>query len=42
RILCNMLGTWAVNGEVPNDEEMLGQLVQDICFNNAVNYFSDK
>ncbi|MDV5225521.1 glucuronate isomerase [Providencia rettgeri] len=42
RILCNMLGTWAVNGEVPNDEGMLGQLVQDICFNNAVNYFSDK
>ncbi|MEX6427330.1 glucuronate isomerase [Providencia manganoxydans] len=42
RILCNMLGTWAVNGEVPYDEIMLSQLVQDICFNNAINYFSDK
>lgn len=42
RILCNMLGTWVVNGEVPHDEAMLGQLVQDICFNNAVNYFSHK
>ncbi|MFD1093891.1 glucuronate isomerase [Providencia vermicola] len=42
RILCNMLGTWAVNGEVPHDETMLGKLVQDICFNNAVNYFSHK
>lgn len=42
RILCNMLGIWAVNGEVPHDEIMLGQLVQDICFNNAVKYFSDK
>lgn len=42
RILCNMLGTWAINGEVPNDEAMLGQLVKNICFNNAANYFSHK
>lgn len=42
RILCNMLGTWAVNGEIPHDEAMLGQLVKDICFNNAANYFSHK
>ncbi|MGG4609155.1 glucuronate isomerase [Providencia sp. Me31A] len=42
RILCNMLGTWVINGEAPHDEAMLGKLVQDICFNNAVNYFSHK
>jgi glucuronate isomerase len=39
RILCNMLGTWAENGEVPNDMELLGQTVEDICFNNARDYF---
>lgn len=39
RILCNILGNWAENGEVPNDMELLGKLVQDICYNNAVNYF---
>lgn len=40
RILCNMLGTLAVNGEVPADENILGQMVRDICFNNAQRYFS--
>ena len=40
RILCNMLGTLAVNGEIPADENMLGQMVRDICFNNAQRYFS--
>ncbi|EKT61892.1 glucuronate isomerase [Providencia burhodogranariea] len=39
RILCNMLGVWVANGEVPNDEKMLGQLVEDICFHNASRYF---
>jgi glucuronate isomerase len=27
------------NGELPNDMELLGKIVQDICYNNAVNYF---
>ncbi|MCY0803149.1 MULTISPECIES: glucuronate isomerase [Providencia] len=40
RILCNMLGTWVINGEIPNEEKMLGKMVQNICFNNAENYFS--
>ncbi|OBU03169.1 glucuronate isomerase [Morganella psychrotolerans] len=40
RILCNMLGNLAVNGEIPADEDMLGQMVRDICFNNAQGYFS--
>ena len=30
----------AVNGEIPADENMLGQMVRDICFNNAQRYFS--
>jgi glucuronate isomerase len=39
RILCNILGTWAENGEIPNDFELLGGMVRDISFVNAKNYF---
>lgn len=39
RILCNILGNWAEKGEIPNDMVLLGKMVQDICYNNAVNYF---
>ena len=39
RILCNILGTWAENGEVPNDLGLLGSMVRDISFRNAQRYF---
>jgi glucuronate isomerase len=39
RILCNLLGEWAENGEVPDDMELLGNMVQGICYNNARGYF---
>ncbi len=39
RILCNMIGTDVVNGELPNDIELLGGLVSDVCYNNAKRYF---
>lgn len=39
RILCNMIGEWAEAGEAPDDIELLGKMVQDICYNNARNYF---
>lgn len=39
RILCNMIGTWAEDGEVPMDLEYLGKIVQDISYNNAKDYF---
>jgi len=39
RILCNILGTWMENGEIPGDYEMIGKMVQDISFNNAKTYF---
>jgi glucuronate isomerase len=42
RILCNLLGDWVESGEVPDDMELLGKMVQDISFNNARNYFKDK
>jgi glucuronate isomerase len=39
RILCNLFGRDVENGELPDDLPHLGQIVQDICFNNAVQYF---
>lgn len=39
RILCNLLGEWVENGEVPDDMELLGNMVQGICYNNARGYF---
>jgi len=39
RILCNMLGTWVVNGEAPDDMALLGKMVQDIAYYNAKRYF---
>ncbi|AAM25118.1 glucuronate isomerase [Caldanaerobacter subterraneus] len=38
RILCDLIGEWVENGEVPNDIELLGKIVQDISFNNAKEY----
>ncbi|MGE4583133.1 MAG: glucuronate isomerase [Sphaerochaeta sp.] len=39
RILCNIFGTWAEEGEVPYDMDMLGKVVQNISFGNAKAYF---
>ncbi len=39
RILCNLLGTEAERGELPDDFEALSKLVADICFNNANRHF---
>lgn len=40
RILCNLIGNDVENGELPRDEKWLGQLVADVCYNNAKNYFN--
>jgi glucuronate isomerase len=39
RILCNLLGGWVENGEFPQDYDILGEIVQNISYRNAVNYF---
>ena len=39
RILCNYIGNLVEQGEFPWDEKSLGKLVQDICYNNAQNFF---
>ncbi|NMM64831.1 glucuronate isomerase [Clostridium sp. P21] len=38
RILCNLIGEWVENGEIPEDVELLGDIVQNICYNNAKEY----
>lgn len=42
RILCNLIGRDVENGEIPDDEQLLGGMVENICYNNAVNYFGIK
>lgn len=39
RILCELIGNWVENGEYPADEQRLGKMIEDISYNNAVNYF---
>jgi glucuronate isomerase len=39
RVLCNLLGADIQNGELPDDFGLIGEMVQDICYRNAVNYF---
>lgn len=39
RILCNLFGMDVEKGELPNDLDLIGNTVVDICYNNAVNYF---
>ena len=40
RTLCNLLGKDVENGEVPYDMNLLGTMVENICFNNAKEYFN--
>lgn len=38
RCLCNMLGAEMENGMLPNDLELVGSMVRNICFKNAKDY----
>lgn len=39
RILCNLFGKDMENGEIPYDLEMVGKVIEDICYNNAREFF---
>lgn len=39
RILCNLLGKDVENGLIPNDMSLLGNMVENISYNNAKEYF---
>ncbi len=39
RILCNLIGRDVENGELPADMDLLGEMIENISYNNAVEYF---
>lgn len=39
RLVCSLIGDWVENGEVPNQMEFLGRIVQGISYLNAKEYF---
>jgi glucuronate isomerase len=39
RLLCNILGHDVRRGLLPDDRQLLGDMVTDICFRNARDYF---
>jgi glucuronate isomerase len=38
RVLCDIIGRDVARGEVPDDEALLGRLIQDVCYGNAKQY----
>jgi glucuronate isomerase len=38
RVLCDIIGQDVMRGELPNDDALLGRLIQDICYGNAKRY----
>ena len=39
RVLCNMIGTEIENGELPDDDALVGGLIEDVSYRNAARYF---
>jgi glucuronate isomerase len=39
RVLCNLFATDMENGELPDDMELIGSTISDICYGNARDYF---
>lgn len=39
RILCRLLGGWIEEGRYAYDEDIVKEIIQGICYNNAVKYF---
>ncbi len=38
RVLCNLLGRDIERGEIPDDDDLVGPMIENICFHNARNY----
>jgi glucuronate isomerase len=38
RILCDTIGQDVIRGELPDDDALLGRLIEDICYRNAQKY----
>ena len=40
RIMCRLLGRWIEDGWYAFDEDIVKEIVQGICYNNAIKYFN--
>ena len=40
RVLCNLIGRDVENGEIPDDDTLLGTMIRNICYSNARNYLA--
>jgi len=38
RVLCNLIGKDVEAGEIPDDDDLVGPMIRNICFENAKNY----
>jgi len=38
RVLCDIVGRDVTQGELPDDDALLGRLIQDVCYSNAKRY----
>lgn len=39
RVLCNLIGRDVENGEIPDDDTLIGPILRNICYGNARAYF---
>ena len=42
RILCNYFGKMMENGEMTGDEKLVGEVIKDVCYRNAIAYLNMK
>jgi glucuronate isomerase len=40
RVLCNLIGRDVENGEIPDDDSLLGPMIRNICYENARRYLA--
>ena len=37
-MLCNLIGRDIENGAIPNDDDLVGPMIRNICYQNARQY----
>ena len=39
-MLCNLIGRDVENGEIPDDDSLIGPMIRNICYGNAKQYLA--
>jgi glucuronate isomerase len=39
RVLCNLVGRDVEHGELPDDDTLVGRLIEDVCAGNTARHF---